>query len=138
MVGARRADPDRIRRRSGRAEGRAGAARAFHGRAFTQNGHLSMATKRKAARKPAAHRKPARARSRAGSVSVFEKLAVKPVINCCGIYTDLGGSVLSGPIWAAATELNQWFVRMTDLLDSTGEIIAKIAGAEAARVTPGA
>ena len=69
---------------------------------------------------------------------MFEKLAVKPVINCCGIYTDLGGSVLSGPIWAAATELNQWFVRMTDLLDSTGEIIAKIAGAEAARVTPGA
>lgn len=70
--------------------------------------------------------------------SVFAELGVKPVINCCGIYTDLGGSVLSPSVWAAATELNNWYVRMTDLLDATGELIANIAGAEAARVTPGA
>lgn len=70
--------------------------------------------------------------------SVFEQLGVRPVINCCGIYTDLGGSVLSPSVWTAATELNNWYVRMTDLLDATGELIASIAGAEAARVTPGA
>ena len=70
--------------------------------------------------------------------SVFEELGVRPVINCCGIYTDLGGSVLSPSVWAAVAELNNWYVRMTDLLDSTGAMIASLTGAEAARVTPGA
>lgn len=70
--------------------------------------------------------------------SIFDQLGVRPVINCCGIYTDLGGSVLAPPLWAAATELNDWYVRMTDLLDATGSLIASLVGAEAARVTPGA
>jgi D-glucosaminate-6-phosphate ammonia-lyase len=70
--------------------------------------------------------------------SVFEDLGVRPVINCCGIYTDLGGSVLSPSVWSAVAELNGWYVRMTDLLDSTGAMIASMVGAEAARVTPGA
>lgn len=70
--------------------------------------------------------------------SVFEQLGVAPVINCCGIYTDLGGSVLSPSVWGAAAELNNWYVRMTDLLDATGNMIASLVGAEAARVTPGA
>jgi L-seryl-tRNA(Ser) seleniumtransferase len=72
------------------------------------------------------------------SDSVFSVLGVRPVINCCGIYTDLGGSVLSPTIWAAVTELNQYYVRMTDLLDATGRMIAQMTGAESARVTPGA
>lgn len=70
--------------------------------------------------------------------NVYAQLGVRPVINCCGIYTDLGGSVLSAPLWQAATELNGSFVRMTDLLDATGSMIASLVGAEAARVTPGA
>ena len=69
---------------------------------------------------------------------VFDALGVRPVINCCGIYTDLGGSVLSPSVWAAITEMNRYYVRMTDLLDSTGRMIADMTGAEAARVTPGA
>ena len=95
-----------------------------------------MAAKRSAKRRKTKRSAPVRSRTRLSSV--FVRLGVRPVINCCGIYTDLGGSVLSPAIWAAATELNQWYVRMTDLLDSTGEFIAKLVGAEAARVTPGA
>jgi D-glucosaminate-6-phosphate ammonia-lyase len=70
--------------------------------------------------------------------SLFDRIGVRPVINACGIYTDLGGSRLSPGVWAAAAEMNGQFVRMTELLDKTGEQIARMLGAPAARVTPGA
>ena len=69
--------------------------------------------------------------------SVFDEFDVLPVINCCGIYTDLGGSIFSPDIMRAIEELNSSYVRITDLLDSAGRIIADLVGAEAARVTPG-
>lgn len=69
---------------------------------------------------------------------LFQHLGVSPVINASGIYTDLGGSRLSPKAWAAAESLNDHFVRMTDLLDKSGERIARLLGVEAARVTPGA
>lgn len=70
--------------------------------------------------------------------TIFERLDVRPVINACGIYTDLGGSRLSPSVWAAMTEANDCFIDMVDLLDRTGDIIADLIGVEAARVTPGA
>jgi D-glucosaminate-6-phosphate ammonia-lyase len=70
--------------------------------------------------------------------TIFEKLGVKPAINACGIYTDLGGSRLSPTVWAAMEEVNSHFVNMMDLLDKSGEILATMVGAESARVTPGA
>lgn len=69
---------------------------------------------------------------------LFDRLAIRPVINACGIYTDLGGSRLSPGVWAAAEAFNGQFVRMTELLDRTGERIASLLGVEAARITPGA
>jgi len=50
----------------------------------------------------------------------LRRLGVKPVINACGIYTDLGGSRLSPGVWAAMEEANRNFVRLTDLLDFSG------------------
>src|ERR1043165_5854370 len=76
--------------------------------------------------------------ARTTTASLFHRLGTKPVINACGIYTDLGGSRLSAGVWAAMVEANQSFVRLTDLLDSSGQHIARLLGAEAARVTPGA
>jgi len=70
--------------------------------------------------------------------SVFETLGVRPVINSSGVYTDLGGSRISPEVWAAMTEMNERWVRMPDLLDRSGEILAEHVGAESARVTPGA
>jgi L-seryl-tRNA(Ser) seleniumtransferase len=70
--------------------------------------------------------------------AIFAKLGVRPVINACGIYTDLGGSRLSPAVWAAMEEMNRHFVRMPDLLDQSGQTIVGLLGAEAARVTPGA
>jgi D-glucosaminate-6-phosphate ammonia-lyase len=69
---------------------------------------------------------------------LLRRLGVKPVINACGIYTDLGGSRLSPGVWAAMEEVNRNFVRLIDLLDNSGQHIARLLGAEGARVTPGA
>ena len=69
---------------------------------------------------------------------VFEKFRVRPVINACGIYTDLGGSVFSPGVRQAMHEVNRSFVRMVDLLDRAGEMLASLLSAEAARVVPGA
>lgn len=74
----------------------------------------------------------------AATNSTFEKFGVRPVINACGIYTDLGGTVLSPGVWQAMQEINQSFVRMVDLLDRSGEMLAELLGTEAARVVPGA
>src|SRR5579862_4471608 len=60
--------------------------------------------------------------------SLFRRLGTKPVINACGIYTDLGGSRLSPSVWAAMAEANETFVRLIDLLDSSGAHIAKLLG----------
>jgi L-seryl-tRNA(Ser) seleniumtransferase len=70
--------------------------------------------------------------------SLFERLGIKPVINACGIYTDLGGSRLSPAVWAGMEEANRNFFRLPDLLDATGRHIAQLLGAEDARITPGA
>ena len=70
--------------------------------------------------------------------TIFERLDVRPVINACGIYTDLGGSRLSPSVWTAMTEANESFIDMVDLLHRSGGIIADLIGVDAARVTPGA
>ena len=69
---------------------------------------------------------------------LLQHLGVSPVINACGIYTDLGGSRLSPKVQEATEALNGHFVRMTELLDKSGERIAGLLGVEAARITPGA
>ena len=72
------------------------------------------------------------------ATTAFQRFGVRPVINACGIYTDLGGTVFSPRVWQAMQEINTHFVRMVDLLDRSGAILAKLVGAQAARVVPGA
>jgi seryl-tRNA(Sec) selenium transferase len=69
---------------------------------------------------------------------VYEALGVRRVVNACGIYTDLGGSVLSPKVWAAAAEANATWAAMDELLDAAGARVAALCGCEAARVVPGA
>ena len=76
--------------------------------------------------------------SHSSNQTVFEHLGVTPVINACGIYTDLGGSMISPTVWEAMEQANQYYLSMPDLLDRTGERIAELMGAEAGRITPGA
>ncbi len=67
----------------------------------------------------------------------YSSLGVRRVINACGIYTDLGGSVLSGGAWEASVEANATWAAMDELLDASGARIADLCGCEAARVVPG-
>lgn len=68
---------------------------------------------------------------------VYEELGVTPVINAAGNMTLLGGSRPSPKVVAAMEEAGHSFVEMKGLLETSGEIIANIFGAEAAYVTPG-
>jgi L-seryl-tRNA(Ser) seleniumtransferase len=70
--------------------------------------------------------------------TIYDALGTKTVINAKGIYTDLGGSILSPRVWAAVEDANRSFADLVALLDATGASIAEQLGAEAARVTPGA
>ena len=59
-------------------------------------------------------------------MSVYYSLGVRRVVNACGIYTDLGGSVLSPAAWAAADEANATWASMDELLDASGARIAVV------------
>lgn len=72
------------------------------------------------------------------AISAYQSLGVTPVINACGIYTDLGGSCLSESVWRQLSIVNRTWASIPELLDATGDRIAELVGAEAARVTPGA
>jgi D-glucosaminate-6-phosphate ammonia-lyase len=69
---------------------------------------------------------------------VYDALGVRPVINASGIYSELGGSVLSPTVREAVHDAAGTFARMSELLDRSGERIAALLGVEAARVVPGA
>ena len=72
------------------------------------------------------------------SRAIYERFGVRPVVNAAGIYTDLGGSVLSPEVRAAVDAVNGTFASMTELLDRSGERLASLLGVPAARVVPGA
>jgi seryl-tRNA(Sec) selenium transferase len=69
---------------------------------------------------------------------MYSALGVRRVVNACGIYTDLGGSVLSPSVWAAAEAANGSWAALSELLEATGARVASLCGAPAARVVPGA
>ncbi|HEY6891911.1 MAG TPA: hypothetical protein VI300_29185, partial [Solirubrobacter sp.] len=69
---------------------------------------------------------------------MYEALGVRRVVNACGIYTDLGGSVLSPAVWAAAASANSTWADMGELLAGAGARVAELCGCEAARIVPGA
>jgi D-glucosaminate-6-phosphate ammonia-lyase len=69
---------------------------------------------------------------------VLDELGVKRILNARGAYTDLGGSTLAPTVWAAMEEANRYFADIPELLERSGQAIAALVGAEAARVTPGA
>jgi L-seryl-tRNA(Ser) seleniumtransferase len=73
-----------------------------------------------------------------GSGTILHRLGAKPCINAMGVYTGLGGSIISPTVWQAMTESNKTYVEMAPLMDSAGQMVADMLGAEAGRVTPGA
>lgn len=71
-------------------------------------------------------------------MSVYRELGSRPVINASGIYTDLGGAILSPTVWRAMTEANASFADIPDFLASSGRLVAGWLEVRAARIVPGA
>jgi uncharacterized pyridoxal phosphate-dependent enzyme len=72
------------------------------------------------------------------SPEIYTRLGVRPVINAVGTVTVLGGTIMPPEVVAAMEEAGRYFVSMPELLEKSGEHIARLLGVEAAVVTTGA
>ena len=72
------------------------------------------------------------------SMSVYQRLGIRPVINGMGTYTILGGSLMPPEVLQAMSEAARHFVAMDELQAKVGARIAELIGVPAALVTAGA
>ncbi|HEY7617266.1 MAG TPA: selenocysteine synthase, partial [Terriglobales bacterium] len=82
---------------------------------------------------------PARAAgSSTKGVDYYQKLGVRPFINAAGTYTALSASTMPEEVQAAIALASRYPVNLNELLDASGEYLAKRLRCEAALVTAGA
>lgn len=70
--------------------------------------------------------------------TLYHELGVRPVINAAGTLTRLGGSLMPAEVVEAMVRAAGHCVRMEDLQERAGEVIAEATGAESGYVTCGA
>ena len=68
----------------------------------------------------------------------YDDLGVRKIINAAGTYTKYGGSLISPEIIRAMETASRHFVDIDELLQKSGEYIAKSLDVEAALITAGA
>jgi uncharacterized pyridoxal phosphate-dependent enzyme len=74
----------------------------------------------------------------AGATSnIYEKIGVRPIINCRGTYTIIGGSLELPEVTAAQQEAAQHYVQLDELADAIGQRLAELTGAEWGMVSAG-
>ncbi|HEX5415438.1 MAG TPA: aminotransferase class V-fold PLP-dependent enzyme [Chloroflexota bacterium] len=71
-------------------------------------------------------------------MSIYEELGVRPIINAAGTQTRFGGAPLPEEVVASMAEASASCVRMEELEEAAGRVIAEVTGAEAGYVTAGA
>jgi L-seryl-tRNA(Ser) seleniumtransferase len=71
-------------------------------------------------------------------MDVYERLGVRPAINCATTYTRLGGSLMPPAVVDAMADAARRFVNLFDLQAAVGRRLAEATGNEAAYVTNGA
>jgi D-glucosaminate-6-phosphate ammonia-lyase len=71
-------------------------------------------------------------------VTIYERWGVRPVINAAGTQTRAGGSLMDPEVIGAMRDAAQHFVRIEELQEAAGTVIAEATGAEAGYVTSGA
>ncbi len=74
--------------------------------------------------------------ARAASNS-YEKIGVRPVINCRGTYTIIGGSLELPEVTAAQQAAAQHYVQLDELADGVGKRLSELTGAEWGMVSSG-
>ena len=75
---------------------------------------------------------------RGARVDVYDRLGVRKAINARGNFTLVGGSVMSSRVLDAFSAAAGHFVRIEDLQEAAGSVIARATGAEWGYVTSGA
>lgn len=70
--------------------------------------------------------------------TIYDDLGVRPVINAAGTLTRLGGSLMPPEVVQAMARAAEHCVRIEELQERAGAVIAEAMGAEAAYVTCGA
>ena len=64
------------------------------------------------------------------NTGVYERLGVRTVINASGTLTRLGGSRMAPAVLEAMAEASRSYVRIEDLQEGAGRVIAEVTGAE--------
>lgn len=70
--------------------------------------------------------------------SIYQRFGVRTIINAAGPMTRLSGSILAPEVRDAMSEAASACVRVEDLQDAAGKLIAEVTGAEAGYGTSGA
>jgi D-glucosaminate-6-phosphate ammonia-lyase len=71
-------------------------------------------------------------------VDVYDRLGVRKAINARGCFTLVGGTIMSPRVLRALSDAGSAFVRIEDLQEAAGSVIAAATGAEWGYVTSGA
>ena len=71
-------------------------------------------------------------------IPTYESIGLRPVINCVGTVTSLGGSLMPPEVKMAMEEASNRYIPMTELIEAAGRRIAELTGAEWGCVTSGA
>ena len=69
--------------------------------------------------------------------SAYRSLGVRPLINCRGTFTIIGGSIELPEVRAAKTAANQEYVHLDELAEASGRRLAELTGAEWGMVSAG-
>jgi L-seryl-tRNA(Ser) seleniumtransferase len=69
--------------------------------------------------------------------NIYESIGVKPMINCRGTLTVIGGSIELQEVRAAKDQSNQQFVQIDELADAVGKRLAELTQAEWGMVSSG-
>src|SRR5919205_199608 len=68
---------------------------------------------------------------------VYTSLGVRPLINCRGTFTIIGGSIELPEVRAAKSAANQQYVQLDELMDAVGKRLGELTGAEWGMVSAG-
>ena len=74
---------------------------------------------------------------RTGRRDLYESIGVRPLINCRGTLTIIGGSIELPEVRAAKTAANQQHAQLDELMEAVGKRLAELTGAEWGMVSAG-
>jgi len=69
---------------------------------------------------------------------IYERLGLRPIINATGSLTRVGGTLMPPPVLEGMAEAARAFIKIEELQERAGQLIAEATGAEAGYVTCGA